>query len=229
MIKIYFFSLKGLIFTLNFVKIIQIIINKIYVEENPLKKLVIKTALITLASLIGAMTIAFGATAICAPGFTAGFFDGVGNYSAAVFFYEKQYQKTSDVDDLVVLVDNIDYRWDLNSAEKYLNLLLAHVDFDDFCAQNQNGFSQKEYYYGNYALVLAKKGKFSVALSVSTIYVNECGYTKYNPYRVLILDYNGATTEQLNQILDKLTALTGSISDTTQQGYLNEDISNLTN
>ena len=194
-----------------------------------MKKLVIKTTLITLASLIGAMAIAFGATAICAPGFTAGVFDGVGDYSAAVFFYERQYAKTGDVDDLVVLVDKIDYDYDLIREQKYLNLLLAHVDFEDYCEQNASGFSAKEYYYGNYALVLAKNNSFSVALGVSTIYVNGSGYTKYNPFRVLATDYAAISSAQLNEILDKLTELSTKITDQTQLQYLNDDISNITN
>ena len=195
-----------------------------------MKKLVIKTTLITLASLIGAMAIAFGAVALFAPGFTAGIFDGVGNYSASVFFYEKQYGKTGSVSDLVVLVDNIDYEKDGARAEKYLSQLLSHEDFDEFCSQNTGAFSNEEYYNGNYALVLASNGKFTDALTVANDYVVDCGYTKYNPYRVLAFDFSGVTDDQLSQILSDITVLStsGEITDLTQIGYVYEDINNIT-
>ena len=174
-----------------------------------LKKLVIKTTLITLASLIGTMIIAFSAVAIFAPGFTAGIFDSVGNYPASVFFYEKQYLKTNDINDLSVLVNKIDIESDCVRAERYLGEMVEHEDFDTFCdSQSQSGkLSLVEYYCGNYVFVLANNGKFSDALTVAENYVNDYSYTKDNPYTVLVYGLKNVTNEQLQAIKDKLELL----------------------
>ncbi len=114
-------------------------------------KLVIKTAVITLVSLLVALAITFGAFATFAPRSLAVFFDGVGNYSASVFFYEKQYHKTENFDDLVDLVNEIDDANDKERAEKYLGALIEHDDFENFCADKKiMGIPLAEYYNGRY-------------------------------------------------------------------------------
>ena len=174
-----------------------------------MKKLVIKTTLITLASLIGTIIIAFSAVAIFAPGFTAGIFDGVGNYSATVFFYQKQYSKTGDINDLSILVNKIDLENDSERAEKYLDLMLKHDDFDFYCdSQSQSeDFSLVEYYCGNYAYALALNGKFDEAISVAENFVSENSYTKNNPYTVLIYGVENLSNAQIQTILGKLNLL----------------------
>ena len=117
------------------------------------------------------MAITFGAIALFAPGFTAGIFNGVGNYSATVFFYEKQYAKTQSLIDLMILVDKVDYEKDGVKAEKYLELLVNHKDFDKLSGVDGGTVSENEFYLGNYALVLAKNDKFIKALSVSSEFV----------------------------------------------------------
>ena len=116
-----------------------------------MKKLVIKTAVITLASILVALAITFGAFAMFAPRSLAVFFDGVGNYSASVFFYEKQYLKTENFSDLVELVNELDDANDSERAQKYLGILIAHEDFENFCANKKIfGVPYAEYYNGRY-------------------------------------------------------------------------------
>ena len=189
-----------------------------------MKKLVIKTTLITLASLIGAMAITFGAVALFAPGFTAGIFNGVGNYSATVFFYEKQYAKTQSVIDLMVLVDKVDYENDSVRAEKYLELLVNHKDFDKVSNVEGSTVSEKEFYVSNYALVLAKNDKFADALSVSSEFVKENGYTNYNPYRILIYDYTEIADDNLRSILTDLLGITPSEKVVADVNYINNKL-----
>lgn len=189
-----------------------------------MKKLVIKTTLITLASLIGAMAITFGAIALFAPGFTAGIFNGVGNYSATVFFYEKQYAKTQSLIDLMILVDKVDYEKDGVRAEKYLELLVNHKDFDKLSGVDGGTVSENEFYLGNYALVLAKNDKFVKALSVSSEFVKENGYTNYNPYRILIYDYTEITDDNLRSILTDLLGITPSEKVVADVNYINNKL-----
>ena len=65
-----------------------------------MKKLVVKTICLSLAFLLGSICCAFGLATIFVPGRVGDIFDGVGAYSASVFFYEKEYRKTEDINDL---------------------------------------------------------------------------------------------------------------------------------
>lgn len=149
-----------------------------------MKKLVIKTSLITLACIVGAMLIAFSATALFAPVKMAGFFDGVGNYSASVFFYEKQYKKTSDVSDLELLVSKMDRQ---DAYEKgYLKELVEHKDFYTLASEEGALISTPEHYYGEYSLALLENGKFEDCIAISKSFISKYGYTEYNPLTVVI-------------------------------------------
>ena len=98
-----------------------------------MKKLVIKTIAITIAVMLGVVVVAFGVTSLIAPKFLANIFDGVGGYSASIFFYEKQYEKTEDIYDLVLLVDKIEKEKDSVLAEEYLYKLINHEQFNEYC------------------------------------------------------------------------------------------------
>ncbi|MBQ3492550.1 MAG: hypothetical protein IJA88_00410 [Clostridia bacterium] len=165
-----------------------------------MKKLVIKTICITLASLIGAMIIAASATMLFAPAWVGRQFDGAGNYSASVFFYEKQYQKTGNVYDLNTLVLKLDIKNDSVRAEKYYSEILRHKDFSKIVDgwKVSTTISANDYYNGNYVLVLAENGKFLNALSYA---VNCVGseYLKNNPMQVLIYSYLTADMTQEKQ------------------------------
>ena len=154
-----------------------------------MKKLVLKTVAITLASIILAFAVAFGAACIFAPKFLAKCFDGVGAYSASVFFYEKQYKKSGVIEDLAILVDNIDAENDGARAEEYLNLLVSHEWFDSFCTLQDGGtsalISTKEYYSGQYAVTLVNNQKVEDAFSFCQSFTEKNDYGKNNPYRIL--------------------------------------------
>ena len=83
-----------------------------------MKKLVVGTVLLSLAFILSSMLCAFGLATIFAPGRVGVVFDGVGAYSASVFFYEKQYKKTKDIDDLYVVVRKVDVENDSVRAER---------------------------------------------------------------------------------------------------------------
>ena len=116
-----------------------------------MKKLVIKTAVITIVSLLGAVIVAFGAFAMFAPGSVAEFFDGVGSYSTSVFFYERQFEKSADFEDLALLVNKIDDEKDAERADKYLLLFINHEEFNSYClGKTTMGVPLSEYYLGRY-------------------------------------------------------------------------------
>ena len=84
--------------------------------------------------------------------------------------------------------------------------------------------SEKEFYVSNYALVLAKNDKFADALSVSSEFVKENGYTNYNPYRILIYDYTEIADDNLRSILTDLLGITPNEKVVADVNYINNKL-----
>ena len=171
-------------------------------------KLVIKTIAITLASLIGALAVTFGAMALFAPKALGDLFDGAGNYSATVFFYEKAYEKSGDINDLINLADKIDITNDLENANDCYKELVKHKDFDSYCAsKGENAQREKDYYIGNYALVLAKLNKFGEGLEIA-LDSAKTSYGAFNPIRILIYEYLTADmTENISATISAVESI----------------------
>ncbi len=169
-------------------------------------KLVLKTVAITLASVIGALALTFGALALFSPVSIAKAFDAMGGYSSAVYFYELQYNKTGSVEDLAYLTIKIDDDNDTARAEKYLAELIEHKDFSSLCqSEEQGAVSSKEFYYGEYALALAKNDKVDKAIETANAFVVTNGYTDFNPFSVLLFEYGAyLSNADLDQIKEKI-------------------------
>ena len=165
-----------------------------------MNKLVLKTASITLASIIAVSVLLFGAFWLFAPSILAKAFNGLGNYSASIYFYKVQYDKTGSVNDLSNLVLNIDEELDPSFAMENLGKLILHADFDEFCnAQDEKSDSKintAEYYYGKYATLLVKNGKMANALTVCKMYVEDYFYTDYNPFKVILFELGSTLKKQ---------------------------------
>ncbi len=188
-----------------------------------LSKLVIKTISITLASVLGAFLLTFGALALFSPITIAKLFDGLGGYSSSIRFYERHYEKTGDIDDLVLLVLKIDGDSDSELVEGYLAELIKHEDFAVFCQKEGQATSKKEFYYGKYAVALAKNAKFSDALVIADSFVNELGYTANNPFRTLLVDYGvNFSAAQLDELKNKISSY--SISEEQGANRIQEDL-----
>lgn len=69
-----------------------------------MKKTIIKTVIITLASIIFAASLAVGITLAVSPKTIGKVFKKCGNYDTAAKLYESQYKKTESVSDLIELV-----------------------------------------------------------------------------------------------------------------------------
>lgn len=164
-----------------------------------MSKLIFKTAAITLASVIGVCSLVIGILMLCSPRTIANVLDGMGGYSASVYFYEKQYDKTESVNDLSCLILKIDGEKDPFLLEKYLGTMIGREDFNNFCveqdANSDSDITTKEYYHGNYAVILVKNGKFSEAVNVANDFVRANGYTEYNPYSVMISQVGSTLTK----------------------------------
>lgn len=161
-----------------------------------MKKLVIKTASITLASIILFVGVLFGALAIFTPKTLGKFFDGMGGEDTAIFFYEKQYNKKQRNEDLFVLVDKLNAYDDEEKTYKYSKILIENVEF--------SSLSDAEFYYGKFAVSAVECGKIEDGLKKSVQFIKDNGYTTHNPLRTIIfdseLDFN------LNDVLTLISA-----------------------
>lgn len=181
-----------------------------------MKKLVLKTVAITLATIVGLLVVAFCATCFIAPKFLANVFDGVGNYPASVFFYESNYNKTGEIEDLGLLIDKLDSEKGGEKLKGYLKEMIESAGFDEYCkAQDLKGggvVSSKEYYTGLYAVILIDNGDVDGAIVVANEFVKENGYTKNNPYRLVIAEFSDNTavlSEWKNAIAFETLSLSG--------------------
>lgn len=176
-----------------------------------MKKLVIKTASITLAVIIGVMALTFGALCIFAPKTVAGLFDGAGGYSASVFFYEKQYNKTQSTDDLYYLVLKLDDQKDPTKTREYLSVFLALEGVEDYCKTfdtTNNKMTTYEYLNGKYACAIYKDTGIGDTITFLEKSVAD-GYTDYNAYSTIISVYGEVlTTEELNALKSSIQGLT---------------------
>ena len=160
-----------------------------------MKKLVLKTALFTLCGILLLSAITYGLIALFSPITLARMYDGVGNYSTSMHYYEKAYQKSNSIADLFVICAKVDAKNDSVRANIYLELFVEDGDFNAFCQAQDSGkvevFSKTEdFYYGKYVLaVYYNDGKtYSVANAISKCNqkVSSLGYYQNNPYSFLV-------------------------------------------
>lgn len=176
-----------------------------------MKKLVIKTAVITLAVIIALVGLLFGAFCLFSPVTLAKFFDGAGNYSLSVTFYEKQYKKTQDLSDLYVLSVKLDQGKDAQKTERYLSVFLTTDGVNDYCKKyddTNSVFTTYEYLNGKYVCALYSVKGIDQALDyLEESVCNE--YNDYNGYSILLGEYSSTLSNQeLNKILQSLNGLT---------------------
>ena len=194
-------------------------------------KLILRTIAVTLASVLVALAVAFGAATLFAPKMIAGIFDGVGNYSATVFFYEKQYQKTGSLDDLAVVINKLDKVSDKEKTYDYIKVMVSSDGFDDYCTASdtlENGLiTTKEYFYSLYTESATLNEGFNKGVEIACAYVDANGYTEFNPIRMLISDFADiATYDQLDGLKNQIESRLSSFS-ATQTALANYDINDI--
>ena len=169
-------------------------LNRLKVGLN-LKKLIIKTAAITFAIIIAVASLVYGALVLFAPRSLAAFYEGVGNYGISVDFYEMQYNKTADKNDLYTLCIKVDEYLDAERAKKYLELFVDgdSASFNAFCTEKDStntaptAITTKEYAFGKLVCAIYSSEGIVSAVERAEELV-EAGYTEFNPYYVLITD-----------------------------------------
>lgn len=191
-----------------------------------MKNLVIKTVVITLAAIVSFMAVVFCVLSVLIPKTVAGMLDNIGSKSASVFLYDLNYQRTNDINDLVDIIDKTyldDYKY---GQQKYVEQLIYGDEFSTFCRQKDSStkskVTTKEYYYGLYVGTLVETCQFDKAISVANEFIEQMGYTQFNPLNTILVEYKYKLEEQQLEVLEK--EIQDAKCSENQQQFKNRDL-----
>ena len=190
-----------------------------------MKKLILKTALITLGTILAVLCILYGIFALAFPLRMAKFFDGLGMTDASVSFYELQYENTGDIYDLGALCVKIDAQTDYTRAKKYLTLLTEEEGFSsyikEFDKNNSGSITGEEYFNGKLAVAHQKAGGVHEFLPFAVRVVDN-EYSEFNVFYIA-LSINGLfTEEELPEVEKTLLELEPFLSETEREFILRD-------
>ena len=145
-----------------------------------MKNIIIKTALITLGSVIALLVLAFGIASLAFPGNMAEICENMGNPKLAASYAERQYEYSGSTEDLYRCTRLYIQTGDRTNTIKYCEELVEKPDFKKYCGNNV------QYVYGNYAtaLYLSDKKDESIAIAEKSV---EDGFSIPNAYATLAL------------------------------------------
>ena len=203
-----------------------------------MKKLVIKTVFITIIAILSVFIAVMSAICVFKPRCIAKMFDDLGNYESSQYFYQMQYEKTQEIDDLIVLIDNAYEKQDKQKLVVFVRTLINNEDFYAYCQSKNsklapNQMTTEEYYFGVYVELLLSEGKFDKAVKSAKAYVVndngslELGYTKFNPIRVLVSYSLELNADQKQTLVNVINGFQSVITDSTQLSFMQEDLNKL--
>ena len=195
-----------------------------------MKKLILKTTAITLASIILVTSITFGIFVLFFPASLAKMFKSLGGESVAIYYYEKQYEKTDDINDLYTLCIESFNNKDYERAELYFTILIQKEGFNRICVikdaeRNNSVISTKEICHGALARATYETKGLDRALSVSRALINAYGYSEYSPYLFLLENYGKKFIKvQLEDIERFIQQSLEEITDSAQKVFAEQDL-----
>lgn len=182
-----------------------------------MKNFIVKTALITLASVIATALVSFTVLTVYSPRTVANLAYSLGSERVALWYEELTFQKSDKVSDLKTLFERSAEFKNNEYLVKYSKMLIEHDEFDAVCAAddeknyneaNGNNIKYKNFVYGNYAVALYKTGASHTEIFAVADVTVEDEYSKHNAYQSLIYG-SGATEDKafLTAIKEKLSEL----------------------
>ncbi len=204
-----------------------------------MKKLILKTVAITLACIIGLCGLLFGAFILFCPHVLGKVSNDLGNESAAAYFYKLQCDKTGSCNDIAQYIYTLPSNGDQAKIEKYSLKMIENEGFEDYTSGKGaqifgSDLAAKEYFYQKSAVASfmvstseTGDGDISKALNTCKIFVEKYGYTKANPFRILVMmkgDMNASQKYDALQALNGLPSQTGA-----NLGYIIADTAEMLN
>lgn len=173
-----------------------------------MKKLVIKTVVITLSCVIALSAILVGFFALFFPKKLGDFFSKCGAYHITASLYERNYEREKTEESLILLIDHLDPYKDDDTADFTEDLIKIY---------GVSSATDAEYYYGKYVVAKAFDEDVDEAVAMCKQFVQEYGYTAHNPYRTLIYDTKlNLRKGEWSQILSALEQEKNGLLDTTE-------------
>ena len=185
-----------------------------------MKKLIIKTCILTLIIILAVGFLLFGVVSVTSPSIMASTTFKLNLKTACVNYSVKQYEKTGSINDLALLVERADWANDYSSTAKYAPLLLSDTSFYNFVENEKDGGYEK-YVACLYVESLYKTENIEKFIEVAFAYYT--GESGSNTVRIAIVTAKD-DSETLNAILKKLKAIENKTEETI---YLIEQINNL--
>lgn len=159
-----------------------------------MKRLILKTAGITLAVIVGLAVLIFGGVTLFAPGAMVPLCRITGSYGMAAWYAGLEYDKTQDIGDLqsVIYLSDLSHRYD--RLVEYCPAMLGHAEFEAFCEETDRTENSpyvdlggyRTFVYSVYVEALYRTGDQTTALTVAADETAKSGYTEINPVRALI-------------------------------------------
>lgn len=146
-----------------------------------MKKIVIKTALITLGAVIALLALAFGIASLAFPKNMSEICEDMGNYKLAASYAERQYSYTGSTEDLYRCADLYIRLADRSKTVEYCGKLVDRQNFKEYCGKNV------QYVYGSYATALYLSGNDDKAVEVAEMSVSD-GFSIPNAYATLTIE-----------------------------------------
>ena len=192
-----------------------------------MKKIVLKSALITLLCVAVLFALVYAALAIFSPVTLARFYGSTGAYSMSVKYYEKQYSKTNSTDDLYALCVKVDDFNDSARAEKYLTLFIDgdSAAFRSYCAGKDGssaGITTREFCFGKLTCATYTEKGCADAVDCAKVLVGT-DYTKYNPFNTLIHSGISFSAGELSLIKAQIEAIAENLTPE-QQAFATRDV-----
>lgn len=165
-----------------------------------MKKLIIKTIVITLIIILVASFSLFGLISLTSPSIIANATFKLNLKDACINYSVKQYEKTESYEDLSLLVERTAWASDYELTSSYAPILLGDPKFEEHLKLDP---TYKTYIAGLYVESLYKTGKKEKFIEVAFSYYT--GKSEPNTVRIAILTAK-TDKETLNAILKKLKA-----------------------
>ena len=194
-----------------------------------MKKTVIKTALITLFSVLFSFVIVYISISFISPKTLGRAYKDLGNYGLTVKYFEKQYNKTKSCEDLYELIVVLDENKDYLLAKKYSSAMTERTDYINFCsvkdAEIINGISTNEFVYSKYVIASSYES-VDDSIEIAYGFCIDYGYTTYNPFRVLFSNVDLSDSEK-QTVVEKLNQIKAQLSSEVQINLITSDINSL--
>ena len=175
-------------------------------------KLILKTASITLACIVGVCALLFGAFILFCPSVLGKVSSDLGNDSASAYFYRLQADKSNGATDIAEFIYKLPSDADAQTVEKYAFLMIENKDFDKYLDnEGSKIFGSKlsacEFFYTKAVLSSFNLDNTEKSLTAGTTFVAKNGYTMDNPLRVLVTTKASLTDAEKTAVRDCLNAI----------------------